>query len=321
MMDTLRVSDVLRCILLNSPKGPNLACPSETLTHDSPLRNFTLWKETVANRGDRVTLAWWDGHQLEGLASARVRSGPRAWEIDRLFLAQGAGWAEANGNGPHPFPDTVALDLFERIGEAVGNHRPERLFLRLPANSSIYVQARRAGFFPYFEETLLEGPSSRPQDSISMVSSSIVSSDWVEQLPEDSHGLFQLYCEATPQEVRAAAGMTFDQWRDAREPRGHRKGWVAKNNGRIVGWIGFSGLRGVSSVEALANPDDGEMWESLVKRAVAQQGIQKWLVPDYHQDLIGHLLRRQFRELGCYTVMIKKVAVPVASNSMATVEA
>ena len=316
MMDTLRLSDVLRCMLLNSPKGPNLACPRDTLTHDSPLRNSTLWKETLSNRGDRVTLAWWDGRQLEGLASARVRSGPRAWEIDRLFLAQGSARAEANGNGPHPFPDTVALDLFERMVEAVGNHRPERLFLRLPADSSVGVLARQAGFFPYFEETLFEGPSSRPQGP-----SSIVPSDWVEQLPEDSHGLFQLYCAATPQEVRGAAGMTFDQWRDARESRGHGKGWVAKSNGRIVGWIGFLELRGMTSVDALANPNDGEMWESLVTRVVAQECVQRWLVLDYHQEVIGHLFRRQFRELGRFTVMIKKVAVPVASSSMAAVEA
>ena len=77
----------------------------------------------------------------------------------------------------------------------------------------------------------------------------------------------------------------------------------------------------VKNVDALANPNDGEMWKSLVTRAVAQECAQRWLVPDYHKEVIGHLFRGQFRELGRFTVMIKKVAVPVASNSMAAVEA
>ena len=315
-MSAFRVSDVLRCILLHTPKGPNLACPKECFTRSNPLRNSTLWKETLANRGDRVTLTWWDGLQLGGLASARIRRGRRAWEIDRLFLGQGPSLISANGDGQHMVPSTVALDSFERIGEAVGGLGGERLFLRLPSKSPVYLLARRAGFFPYFEETLWEGQASR-----SLSTMLTVPSDWRELLPEDYQGLFQLYCAATPQAVRAAAGLTFDQWRDAQESWGRRSDWVAKNNGRVVGWLGFSELHGVTGVEALANPDEAGMWEALVERALTQKGAQRWLVPDYHEEVVSQLLRRQYHEVARYNVMIKTVAVPVASQGMAAVEA
>ena len=317
MTQPLRLGEVLRCALFGAPMRPNLACPWETITNDSPLRNSVLWKETLANRKGRVTLAWWDGGRPEGLASARVRSGPTAWEIDRFFLAHGTG---AGGNGPRPSPDTVALDLFEQMAEAAGNHRCQRVFLRLPVKSLIHLQARQAGFFPYFEETLLERPASRPRGAASIAPGE-VAADWLEQLPEDSHGLFQLYCAATPHEVRAAAGLTFDQWRDAQETRGARKGWVLRRNGRIVGWTASSEFDGVTVGEALADPNDEDTWQSLASRSAGRLGAQRWLVPDYHQELTGRLLRMGFRELGRYSVMIKTVAVPVASHSMATVEA
>jgi hypothetical protein len=316
MMSAFRVSDVLKCILLHAPKGPNLACPKETFTRSNPLRHSALWKETLANRGDRVTLNWWEGLQLGGLASAHIRRGRRAWEIDRFFLAQHPSLISANGDGQHLVPSTVALNLFEHLGEAVGGHGAERLFLRLPSESPISVLARRAGFFPYFEEMLLEGPAPR-----SLGTTPTVPSIWGELLPEDYHGLFQLYCAATPQAVRAAAGLTFDQWRDAQESWGRRSDWVAKNNGRVVGWLGFSELNGVTGVEALANPDEAGMWEAIVTRALTQQSAQRWLVPDYHEEVADQLLRRQYHEVARYTVMIKTVAVPVASQGMATVEA
>ena len=316
MIQTLRASDVLRCILLNIPRGPNLACPKQGLTLGSPPRNSTLWKETLVNRNDRITLAWWDGLQLRGLVSARMRSGRRAWEIDRLFLAHGLNPDSAIGDGQHAVHSTVALELFERIGEVVGGLGAERLFLRLPSKSPIYVLAHRAGFYPYFEDILLEGSNSQPSSS-----GLTFRSDRRQLLPEDHHGLFQLYCAATPQSVRAAAGLTFDQWRDAQESLGRRTDWVAKDNGRVVGWLGFSELHGVTAVEALADPSDADMWEELVAWALTQEGVQRWLVRDYHEEVARQLTRHQFHEVACYSVMIKTVAVPVASHAMATVEA
>ena len=86
-------------------------------------------------------------------------------------------------------------------------------------------------------------------------------------------------------------------------------------------WLGFSELHGVTGVEALANPDEAGMWAGLVARALTQKGAQRWLVPDYHEEVVSQLLRRQYHEVARYSMMIKTVAVPVASQGMATVEA
>ncbi len=316
MMQTFRLSDVLRCILLNAPKGPNLACPREALTGAKPLGNTTLWKETLAQRRDRVTVAQWDGLRLGALAAARVRGGHRAWEIDRLFLAGGPGWFSANGQGQRVVANVAALELFERAVEAAGELRAERLFLRVPSKSPIVVLARQAGFFPYFEETLLEGragPSQGNRPTAPFV--------WQELSPEDHYPLFQLYCAATPQPVRVGVGLTFEQWRDAQETRRRRRVWVAKTHGRVIGSLGISKRGLVTGVEALAQPNDPELWEALLERALEHEGVQRWLVPDYMEEAAGSLLRRGFRELARYNVMVKTVVVPVARPGMAAVEA
>ncbi|HIN04751.1 MAG TPA: hypothetical protein EYM65_00730, partial [Dehalococcoidia bacterium] len=170
MMQTLRARDVLRCIIQNVPKGPNLACPSQCLTGDKPVSNPILWKETLAQRRERVTVASWDGPRLAGLASARIRSGQRAWEVDRLFLACDSGDLltgaepfssapinrESQGQQTNANPNLVALELLEQIARETGQLRAERIFLRVSTKSRIFLLARQVGFFPYYEENLLE---------------------------------------------------------------------------------------------------------------------------------------------------------------------
>ena len=95
-MQTLRPSDVLRCMLRNLPKGTNLACSAKGVIGGKLEANPLLWPllctETLAQRQNRVTVLKWADRDssegpLAGLASARVRSGYRAWELDRLYLA------------------------------------------------------------------------------------------------------------------------------------------------------------------------------------------------------------------------------------------
>lgn len=166
MMQTLRSSDVLRCILLNVPKGPNLACSMEGLTCGKAVSKSIVWKDTLAGRKERVTLAEWDGFRLVGLASARMRSGHRAWEIDRLFLASDRAGPVSEGRGSTSDANPVALELIERLAQEVAGHKGQRIFLRLSSDSPMLLCARRAGFFPCYEETLLEGGPSGPQDGL-----------------------------------------------------------------------------------------------------------------------------------------------------------
>src|SRR3972149_5944154 len=48
-----------------------------------------LFRETIHLRRQRCTLVWSHRGRLSGLLSARRRRGPKAWEIDRLFLSPG----------------------------------------------------------------------------------------------------------------------------------------------------------------------------------------------------------------------------------------
>jgi hypothetical protein len=77
----------------------------------------------------------------------------------------------------------------------------------------------------------------------------------------------------------------------------------------------------VTGVEVLAYPNNPDLWELLVERAVAQEGLQRWLVPDYQELVTSLLLRRKFHEMARYTMMIKTVAVPVVNRGMAAVGA
>ena len=197
-----------------------------------------------------------------------------------------------------------------------GERRAERVFLRLPPRSPIFKLAQRAGFFPYFEETLME---SRSADGANDARSGLL--DWRELLPEDNYSLFQLYCATTPQPIRAGTGLTFDQWRDAQGSRGRRSDWILKRDGRVVAWVGLSKYGKPTVAEVLVTPASPELWEPVVERALCEGGTHSWLVPDYQQTVGNLLLRRQFREVARYSVMIKTVAAAVAKPAMAAVEA
>ncbi len=316
MMQTSRISDALRGVLLNAPRGPNLACPRVSVSSMRPLRNATLWKEVLAQRRDRVTVAWWDGLHLRGLASAHIRTGYRAWEIDRLYLLDGCVRTRANGYRGNDSSYTAAPELLERMVQMAGERRAERVFLRVPSKSPLLSLARRSGFFPYFEETLLEGRGGQSQrDGAS-------AAELQERLPEYDHALFQLFCAATPQQVRVGLGLTFDQWLHAQEPRPQgRREWVTKNGGRITGWLGLGSRGRVEEGDLLAHPDFPELLPGLLEAALGPPGLQRWLVPNYQEVTTSLLLRHGFREVACYTMLIKTLAIPVMCRGLAPVEA
>ena len=314
MMQNFPISEALRCVLLNTPRGPNLACPRNGPSEASLLKNAAFLKEALGQRRDRVTLARWEGSQFRGLVSAHARRGYRVWEVDRLYISGDPPKSRANGSWAI---DTAALELLEGVIEAAGTRYAERIFLRLPSESPIVLLARRAGFFPYFEELLVQsrerrlGPDGAPAPA-----------GLTERQPQDDYPLFQLFSAATPQAVRAAMGTTFDQWRDAHEPhsRGRRE-WIVSSNGRITGWLGISRVRRAKEAEVLVHPDCSDLWRGLVELTLSHGGRQRWLVPDYQTITADILLGHGFHETARFTILIKTVAVPVMSLGMAPVEA
>lgn len=304
MITAFRISDALRCLLVDAPGGSNLAAPTESVVRCRPLRNSTFWRQSLARSSSRVTVGDWARMDLASLASARMRSGVRAWEVDRLHIKE-------PGSGQ-------ALDLLEQVVYSAGSRGAERVFLRVPCDSQIVDVARRAGFFAYYEEIHLTSREWLPE-------ADVVNGDardgFTAEEPSapDQHGLFQLYCAATPQRVREMTGATIDQWRDSQEPaRSGRKETVLKHNGKIVGWRMREPFGKTTAGQIIGHPDHPDTTPYLVRDSCQ---IQNWLVPSYQPNIVQLLDRQGLHETARYTMLIKTVAVPVRSREFSYAEA
>ena len=332
MMRTLRISDAARCILMNVSKGPNLVCPKESICSEGASCEPSLWKDALVRRHNRISLVSWQGPDLGGLGSARKRNGHRVWEVDHLYVPAGTGDARSHMQR-QPW-DSAFLDLLEALVREAGTRLGERIVVRLPSNSPVVFQARRSGFFPCHEELLVKGTVST--QSIIPTKAGICESavesrsgaDTVvplrlsDRLPSDDYGLFQLFCAAVPHEVREKLGLTFDQWRDAREPSaGNQQEWVLSHNDRIIGWLCVRTFQGVRDCQAMVHPDFPALLLPLLDRALSQGGVQHWLVPGYQEPVRDCLLRYGLRETSRYTLLVKTIAAPVKKHVMAAVEA
>ena len=302
MITAFRLGDALRCMLVDAPGGANLAAPTESVVRCRPLRNSTFWKQTLARSSNRVTVGDWNGMDLASLASARVRNGVRAWEVDRLHLK-----------------DTdQAFDLLEQVVFAAGSRGAQRVFLRIPCDSPMIGIARRIGFFPYYEEIHLAGKEWLP-DSGGSSKDSEARFTAEDRSSADQQGLFQLYCAATPQKVREGVGMTLDQWWDSQEPaQAHRKETILNLDGKTVGWRMSEPFGKTASGQLIGHPDHPDTNSYLV-RLCGQ--TQNWLVPDYQEHIMDLLERQGLSEAGRYTMLIKTVVVPVRSREFSYVEA
>ena len=317
MMQKVRISDAVRGLLINAPKGPNLACPKASLCGAKSPGNAILWRDTLAHRRDRITLVSWNGMQLGSLASARTRAGYRVWEIDHLYMAGEPASPGANGQAPESPSNSVFLELLEDMVQEAGSRQGQRVVLRLPSDSPIFSIARRGGFFPYYEEILLEAAP-----EILGRNGSAGTPVGEARLPHDDYALFQLFCAATPQQVRVGLGLTFDQWKDALEPpRLGLQEWIIRHDDRVSGWLRLQSHQGVREGDIMVHPDHPENLEALVDLALSFQGHHRWLLPVYREAGTQLLLRQGFHEIARYTVLIKTLAAPVFSHGMAAVEA
>ncbi len=150
MQQTIRISDALLCILLNAPKGPNLACPRESLFKSYYPGNAQLWKGSLALSPNRITQIMWDTINLKALASARIRGGCRVWEIDRLYLPAGQLQSSNSDHGRYGPSETDSLKLLVQLVQSTACRSAERIFLRLPSDIPKIPLPRLTGLFPYF---------------------------------------------------------------------------------------------------------------------------------------------------------------------------
>ena len=359
-----RITDALRCTLLNAPRGANLAFPSPAFNHGGLhgglVRCHTnLWRNAVLQPQGRLALARWQGTRLTSLATARTRAGHRAWEVEDLYLSHlnllplnGAGARGSNGQwAAHAHANNASSDadaddgmaeslaLMEELFRHVGERAGERVFLRLDEGSCAAFMAQRSGFTAVCGQTLLYVPAPAVNGArAGWAALAEVPADLLRdgrelfqlrtKLPSDDYGLFQLYSAAVPAPVRQALGITFDQWRDVREPTSRRLApaqsveWVVEREGRIIGWAKLTGGNRPTGAEVMAHPDSPDVLFRLVDFASSRSGPGlRWLVSDYQAPVAERLGRQGARPVAEYKLLVKIVAVPALSYGMAPAEA
>ena len=304
MIRTLRATDLFRVLLDGKGVGVDWAQTREKLGEKSGSIPglSTVARSLMLNRkGERYSVST-QGMRLRALASGMARSGPRAWEVQRLSLS-----TETLEDG---------VELLERLSVMAGQQGAERVFLRLATSSPVVNVARQAGFLPFSREALygLNTPLSSMPTSTTFIRPS---------MSFDEYGVFRLYCACTPTKVKSAYGLTFDEWRDARESPGvnERQG-MYESQGSPRGWVRVTFHKRVAShMEVMLHPDEkSEVWEGLVTWGL-QQGSAglPFIAPvnEYQQPLASILEDRGFAFIQEYHLMVKSIAVRVNQSALA----
>jgi hypothetical protein len=240
-----------------------------------------------------------EGLSLLGLAAVRPRGGDSAWEIDSLIL------------GLHS--EAFVLDLLERCIATAGAHSAHRLFLRLPAESSLIPAARRQGFAAVCTETLLTADSApAPLDPRA-------SMDGWRRRRRDDHDLFQIFSRAVPSEVRWQTALTPREWRALQDPLGRgAEEWVWDPNGDGVTALARI-VRSRRTIRATLLTEDGpegaraltRLLHALSVGTAATKGrlhrVQV-LLPDYLPILANTLREHGLQDTAQYDVGVRPIA-------------
>jgi hypothetical protein len=233
--------------------------------------------------------------KLQALVGARRRGGRQAWEIDYLVDC-GA-------------EEGVIAGLLTRAVQAAGAEGAEKLFLRLAADSDLFVSAREAGFLPYQEEVLyatdrvLETPHAGCRAAT----------------PADNYPLFRLYTACTPEPVRRHEAVTYAEWQAGTERRWLRNSvqLVSERNGSIDAHVRASRLAQGVLVDLLLSPESmpdaaGIMAAALQSLEGGANGPVLALVPAANDGLARRLEEVGFRAAGDYVSLVHRTTRPMA---------
>ncbi len=255
--------------------------------------------------GERCSVST-SGLALQGLASVRPRSGPRAWEVDRFHLS--------------PDLEREGVELLEKMCSMAGEHGGQKVFLRLSGWSPVMRIAAAAGFVSCAQETLYrkDSPMSNAVPTTKFIRPTMLS---------DDYAVFRLYCECAPSKSKSSYAHTFDEWSDAMEPSGREEQrGIYEGEGGLRGWVRVAyGKQTANRLEVMVHQgEESGTWEDLVAWGL-HQGRPGTpfvaLVPD-HQTILARVLEKKgFIPTGGYYLMVKSTAARVKEPVLAPASA
>jgi len=266
-----------------------------------------LFRQLVVHPGGSsqawVCTADWGIH---GLAIARSRAGKLAWDVQDLFVAEGA------------LP--AGVDLLEHAAAEVARKGARRVFIATSADGSMSKLARQAGFVHYTSEVLFAIKLRAPLAAGSVRPSR-------PRLRQDEHALFQLYNAAVPCKVRFAEAVTMEEWASLDKgsrpwaPRlgGSSQHFVWDDQSEMAGWLQLSFGSRSQHVALLVDPSHAEATEEMVQYSLSQASHKAPIyvsARDYQPELISALEKMEFARVAEYMVFAREMTARVPSRAL-----
>ena len=284
-------TDLVALVSFDGRVYPNEAKPWDRLGLDERARPLeTALEQWFSFATGKHTWVSVRGATIRGLISARRRAKRSAWEVEVLIDADE--------------DRRVISSLFSQMLAGVTRQGAERVFLRLSSDSGAVKAAREAGFFPYCRQTLYRSRQKAMPEATELKLRA--------RARGDLFGIYQLYNQAVPANVRAIEGATFREWQAALEPWGRRPAdFLLEEEGVISGWVRLlSG--GIARLQVLGGSRNVPIEDLLSAGCLrlAGAGVILCLAPEYDAGLALTLERLAFRPAGDYVLMAKRLLKP-----------
>jgi hypothetical protein len=250
---------------------------------------------------------WVEAHRgrIDAVLKAGPRSGPQAWEVAELYLRNSK--------------SDLALELLEQIAIPAGGAGAHRVFVRVPANSRVSEDARKAGYTAIYRESVYRSESAHT--AISNLGIPDHSLQLRPRVEADDVALFRMHNITTPIEIRMKLGQTSQDWTAGTERLGRKASeWILDlSAGEIGAVIQRNSTRSGHTFSLNWAPDAGSELTGLVAAALADSKDVpvSTAVPEYRPALSHLLVTLGFEEQAQYEVMVKPLAQTVAEAARA----
>jgi hypothetical protein len=243
--------------------------------------------------------------RIDAVLRAGPRSGPQAWEVGELYLRNSK--------------SDLALELLEQIAVPAGGAGAHRIFARIPVNTAVHEDARKAGYATIYRESVYRSDSAH-----SALKRLGIPDHPIQLRPRaeiDDHALFRMHNFTTPIEVRTKSDQTTQDWTASAERLGRKASeWVFElASGEIGALIQRNSTRSGYMFNLNWSTDAGSELPSLVGAALADSKDVpvSTAVPEYRPALSHLLVTLGFEEQAQYEVMVKTLAQTVAESKRA----